>query len=83
VQPDYIDALQISCTPERALLRQGRFLLSLREPRAGLQAILPDNLLPSGARAGWTGKSLLVAYLVASRLTTRTYACRAGTLQPL
>jgi len=83
VEPDYVDALQISCTPERALLRQGRFLLTLREPRAGLQAILPANLLPSGARAGWTGKSLVVAYLAASRLTTRTYACRAGTLQPL
>lgn len=83
VEADYLDALQISCTPERALLRQGRFALTLREPRAGLQAILPANLLPSGARAGWTGKSLVVAYLAASRLTTRTYACRAGTLQPL
>lgn len=83
VEPDYVDALQISCTPERALLRQGRFALTLREPRAGLQAILPANLLPSGARAGWTGKSLVVAYLAASRLTTRTYACRAGTLQQL
>lgn len=83
VEPDYVDALQISCTPERAVLRQGRFALTLREPRAGLQAILPANLLPSGARAGWTGKSLVVAYLAASRLATRTYACRAGTLQPL
>jgi hypothetical protein len=83
VEPAYIDALQISCTPERALLRQGRFALTLREPRAGLQAVLPANLLPSGARAGWTGKSLVVVYLAASRLTTRTYACRAGTLQPL
>jgi hypothetical protein len=83
VQPDYIDALQISCTPERALLRQGRFALTLREPRADLQAILPASLLPNGARAGWTGKSLVVAFLAASRLTTRTYVCRAGTLQPL
>jgi hypothetical protein len=40
-------------------------------------------MLPNGARAGWTGKSLVVVYLAASRLTTRTYACRAGTLQPL
>ena len=81
--PDYIDALQISCTPERAELRQGRFALTLREPRSNLEAILPPNLLPTGARAGWTGKSLVVAYLAASRLTTRSYACRAGTLQPL
>jgi len=83
VEPDSLEGLQISCTPERALLRKGRFSLSLREPRAGLQPILPANLLPNGARAAWTGKSLVVAYLAASRLTTRTYACRGGTLQPL
>jgi hypothetical protein len=83
VQPEHVDALQISCTPERAELRQGRFALTLREPRADLQAILPAHLLPSGARAGWTGKSLVVAYLAMSRLETRTFACRAGTLQPL
>jgi len=81
VRPDYIDGLAISCTPERASLRQGRFALTLREPRANLQAILPANMLPSGARAGWTGKSLVVAYLAASRLTTRSFACKAGTLQ--
>lgn len=83
VQPNYIDALKISCTPERALLQQGRFALTLREPRANLQAVLPPELLPTGARAGWTGKSLVVAYVAMSRLTTRSYACRAGTLQPL
>ncbi len=81
--PSYIDALDISCTPERAVLRQGRFSVTLREPRADLQAILPAQLLPSGARAGWTGKSLVVAYLAAARLETRSFACRAGTLQPL
>ena len=82
VQPDYIDALAISCTPERALFRQGRFALTLREPRANLQAILPANMLPSGARAGWTGTSLVVAYLAGSQLTTRRFSCKAGTLQP-
>ncbi len=83
VEPEYVDALRISCTPERALLRQGRFALTLREPRANLQAIMPANWLPTGARAGWTGKSLVVVYLAASRLTTRSFACKAGTLQPL
>ena len=80
VQAENIDALKISCTPERAELRQGRFVLSLREPRAGLQAVLPASLSPTGARAGWTGKSLLVAYESGGRLETRTYSCRAGTL---
>ncbi len=83
VEPSYIDALQVTCTPEHAELRQGRFSVTLREPRADLQPILPANLLPSGARAGWTGKSLVVAYLAASRLETRAFACRAASLQPL
>ena len=82
LQPEHIDALAISCTPERALFRQGRFALTLREPRANLQSILPANMRPNGARAGWTGKSLVVVYLAASRLTTRSFACKAGTLQP-
>jgi hypothetical protein len=83
VRPEYVDSLAITCTPERAELRQGRFVVTLREPRADLQAILPANLLPTGARAGWSGKSLLVAYVAGSRLETRAYACRGGTLQPL
>lgn len=83
VQTEYVDALQISCTPERTELRQGRFVLTLREPRADLQAILPPALLPTGARAGWTGKSLVVAYLAGSRLETRAFACRNGTLHAL
>lgn len=83
VPTEAVDALQITCTPERAELRQGRFALPLREPRADLQAILPPSLLPTGARAGWTGKSLVVAYLAGSRLETRAYGCRGGTLQPL
>ena len=83
VQPEYVDALAISCTPERAELRQGRFVATLREPRADLRPILPANLLPTGARAGWSGKSLIVAYLAGSRLETRAYVCRGGSLQPL
>jgi len=83
VQPEYVDALAITCTAEHAELRQGRFVVTLREPRADLQAILPAKFVPTGARAGWSGKSLLVAYWASSRLETRAYACRGGTLQPL
>lgn len=83
VTPEAVDALKISCTAERAELRQGRFVLGLREPRAGLQSILPSSWLPTGARAGWTGKSLVVAYENAGKLETRVYACRAGTLAAL
>ena len=80
VRPEAIDALKVSCTPERAELRQGRFVLSLREPRAGLEAVLPSSLLPTGARAGWTGKSLLIAFESGGRLQTRVQVCRDGTL---
>jgi len=83
VAPESLDAPQISCTPERAELRQGRFVLTLREPRADLQAVLPPSYLPTGARAGWTGKSLVVAFANGSRLETRTFACRGAKLEPL
>jgi len=83
VETAYVDALRISCTAERAELRQGAFTVTLREPRANLQAILPPALAPSGARAGWTGTSLVVAYLAGERLETRAFACRGGTLTPL
>jgi hypothetical protein len=82
VEGQALDALEARCTPERAELRQGRFVLTLREPRAGLQTLLPASWLPSGARAGWTGKSLVIVYESAGRLATRTLACREGWLVP-
>lgn len=83
VQTEYVDALEVACAGEHVELRKGRLVLTLREPRAGLQPILPANLLPSGARAGWTGQSLVAAYVVGTRLETRAYVCRQGSLQPL
>lgn len=83
VQTEALDSLDISCTPERAELRQGRFVLQLREPRARLESVLPAGLVPSGGRAGWTGRSLVVAYVAGGRLETRALACRGGRLQPI
>ncbi len=80
VQFEAIDAPKITCTPERAELRQGRFVLGLREPRAGLEAALPSSFVPTGGRAGWTGKSLLVAFESGGQLQTRVHVCRGGTL---
>lgn len=82
VEAESLDAPALSCTPERAELRQGRFALSLREPRAGLEALLPSSFVPSGGRAGWSGHALLVAYVEGGRLETRSYACRDGKLLP-
>jgi hypothetical protein len=77
-----IDAPDMSCTAERAVLSQGPFKLELRAPRAGLESVLPANWLPSGARAGWTGKSLLVVYRNGSRLESRAWLCKNGRLEP-
>jgi hypothetical protein len=75
-----IDALELHCTAQRAELRQGRFKLTLSEPRADLQALLPAALLPTGARAGWSGTSLVVVYTNGSRLETRSLGCHTGKL---
>jgi hypothetical protein len=78
-----LDAPRITCTPERAELRQGRFVLSLREPRARLESVLPAAFAPSGARVGWTGRSLVVASAANGKLETRAFSCQGGKLQPL
>ncbi|RYZ08326.1 MAG: hypothetical protein EOO73_07695 [Myxococcales bacterium] len=78
-----LDAPQITCTPERAEVRQGRFVLQLREPRARLESVLPASFVPSGGRAGWTGRSLVVASVTSGRLEARAFACLDGKLQPL
>lgn len=82
VEPENIDALAISCTARRVELRQGRFVLQLREPRAGLESILPPRFVPTGARIGWTGVSLMAVYQAGARLEARSYTCRDGKLQP-
>jgi hypothetical protein len=81
VQVEPLDAPQITCTPERAEVRQGRFVLQLREPRARLESVLPASFVPTGGLAGWTGRSLVVAYATSGRLQTRVFACHGGKLQ--
>lgn len=83
VETESIDALAVVCTAQRLELRQGRFALRLREPRAGLETILPPGFVPTGARVGWTGSTLVAAYPVAARLETQAYGCKDGKLQPL
>jgi hypothetical protein len=83
VQTENLDAPAITCTPQRTELRQGRFVLQLREPRAALQAALPPQLAPTGSRAAWTGTTLVVSYLAGRELETRSLTCRDGKLHPL
>ena len=83
VQPENLDNLVTSCTAQRLELRQGRFALRLREPRAGLEGLLPASFVPTGARVGWTGSTLLTVFKAGPRLETRAYGCRDGKLEPL
>jgi hypothetical protein len=83
VETESIDALAIACTAQRLELRQGRFALRLREPRAGLQSVLPPSFVPTGARVGWTGSTLISVYPLGQRLETQAYGCKDGKLQPL
>lgn len=83
VETENIDNLSTSCTAQRLELRQGRFTLRLREPRAGLEGVLPASYVPTGARAGWTGSTLVAVFKAGARLETRTYGCRDGKLEPL
>jgi hypothetical protein len=83
VEAENIDAPAIACTPQRAELSQGRFRLVLAAARDGLQAVIPPSMAPTGARVGWTGTTLVAAYANGSRLETRTFACRAGKLEPV
>jgi hypothetical protein len=83
VDSENIDNLAISCSAQRLELRQGRFALRLREPRAGLESLLPASFVPTGARAGWSGSTLLTVFKAGPRLETRAYGCRDGKLEPL
>jgi hypothetical protein len=83
VEPENIDAPQISCTAQRAEISQGRFRLALGSARAGLEAVLPPTFAPTGARVGWTGSTLVAVYANGVQLETRTFACRRGKLEPL
>jgi hypothetical protein len=83
VEAEDLDAMTLSCTPQQLELRRGKLALRLREPRAGLEAVVPATLAPTGARVGWSGTSLLAVFRAGDALHTRSYACRAGKLQPL
>jgi hypothetical protein len=83
VDAEDLESMTVSCTPQQLELRRGKLALRLREPRAGLEAIVPAALVPTGARVGWSGTTLLAVFRAGDVLQTRSYGCRAGKLQPL
>jgi hypothetical protein len=54
--------------------------LRLDAPRDRLELWLPPSVAPSGSRAAFTGRRLLIATLQANRLTLRSQHCEGQTL---
>lgn len=63
----------------------GRIGLPLGAPLSRIEAMLPNDVAPPGARAVWTGESVLVAVAVGSEVALRRYQCgevRLGRTDP-
>jgi hypothetical protein len=56
--------------------------LSLREPRAGLELLLPSRFAPGRSRAVWTGMHVLSATWLAGDVVLRRYRCQGSKLSP-
>jgi hypothetical protein len=68
----------IRCEGQRPVLAGSSIRIALDEPSSRLAALLPSRVAPLGARAVWTGKALLVATAVGSKLTLSRHRCRDG-----
>jgi hypothetical protein len=55
--------------------------LPLGAPQSRLEALLPARFVPEGARAVWTGETLLVAAPQGADVFLRSYSCRAGSTE--
>jgi hypothetical protein len=73
--------LGLSCTGSRPVIRASGFELELTSARAGLEAVLPDELAPPGARAVWTGKALIVVQRMSGGIELHRHVCEQGALR--
>jgi hypothetical protein len=81
--PEFLDlhAPRLECTSRKLRVRAPSLELALEEPRAGLSPLLPPDVAPSGARAAWTGRALVVASSFAERLRVTVRTCRGDRLE--
>jgi hypothetical protein len=80
----YVDRLEAVCQSGKPLIRQlgtGGLQLPLGGRQDRLEAFLPVSLALPGARAVWTGQTLLVAGVVDSRITLKGYRCDSTLLR--
>lgn len=67
-----------SCTATGPSLHVGSTAIGLPSSRDRLEGFLPSAVAPAGARVVWTGDAFLVAELVGSDLTLRSWSCSAA-----
>lgn len=73
---------EVLCGPGATpVLRAGGVELALRGPRDRLESLLPDALAPPGARAVWTGRTLLIAHPAPDGLELVALSCQDGVLR--
>ena len=86
-KPKTVDLAQasVSCVLGRPVLRapgDGALELPLREPRSGLELILPGRFSPGHSRTVWTGLNVLSATWLAGDVVIRRFHCKGNELVP-
>lgn len=75
-----LGAGQLRCDNGHAVFDAGSFQYRFGKPQAGVELLLPTPLRHPGARAVWTGVTLLVAYPLGKDLVLETHECRGSQL---
>jgi hypothetical protein len=80
---EYLDlrTTRFECTHGEARIRAPGLDLLLDEPRARLEAILPSDMAPSGSRATWAGRALVVASATGDVLGVKRAACEGNVVR--
>jgi hypothetical protein len=76
-----LGSVRLECTGGALRLRARGFELALDRPRGALQVILPAAIAPRGARATWTGRTLLVAATLGDELRLSATSCQGDKLE--
>lgn len=73
--------LRLECRSGSMRVRAPSLDLALDEPRSGLAPLLPPDVAPSGARAAWAGRALVVATSFADTLRLTRRSCNGDRIE--